>query len=67
MRDCEILQAIADLPERPLKGVQYRLSDEAVELMRVLHEEHGVGYRRLSRLFKIGKTQVRRICLYTQR
>ncbi|MFZ5699706.1 MAG: hypothetical protein ACOY9J_13525 [Pseudomonadota bacterium] len=35
-----------------------------IDLMRELHEDHGIGYRRLSRLFGVCKTHTRRICLY---
>jgi DNA invertase Pin-like site-specific DNA recombinase len=44
-----------------------RLTDDDVERMRDLHENHGIGYRRLARLFQCSKAQVRRICNYHQR
>lgn len=43
------------------------LSDEQVDEMRDLHEDHGWGYLRLSRRFGVSKGQVKRICTYQQR
>lgn len=40
------------------------LTDHEVELMRVLHERDGIGYRRLVRIFLVPKRTVRNICNY---
>lgn len=44
-----------------------KLTDDEIDLMRVLHEEDGYGYRKLAQMFNIGRTQARRICIYQQR
>lgn len=44
-----------------------RLTDEEVELMRVLREEHGWGWRRLAAKFEVSTQTVRRICRYERR
>lgn len=44
-----------------------KLTDHEVEMMRKLHEDDGVGYRRLSKMFEVGKTTVRNICGYKVR
>lgn len=41
-----------------------KLTESDVELMRRLHEEENFGYRRLAKMFEVGKTTVRRICKY---
>lgn len=40
------------------------LTDHEVELMRDLHENHGLGYRRLSRIFGVPRSRCQRICNY---
>ena len=42
------------------------LTDHEVELMREIHEE-GYGYRRLAKMFEVGKTTVRQIVRYETR
>lgn len=44
-----------------------KLTNAEVERMRKLHEEEGFGYRRLARMFEVGKTTVRNICGYRVR
>lgn len=41
-----------------------RLTDYEVELMRIMHEQEGVGYRRLAKMFELSKRTVVRICKY---
>jgi len=43
------------------------LTDHDVELMRQMHEEEGIGYKRLAKMFDTSVAQVRNICLYRQR
>lgn len=35
--------------------------------MRTLHEEHGIGYRRLAKTYGISRTSVYNICNYVHR
>lgn len=44
-----------------------RLSDHDVELMRRLHEEHGLGYGTLADKFECGASTARDICTYRTR
>jgi hypothetical protein len=44
-----------------------RLTDYEVELLRVMHEQEGVGYKRLARMFELNKRTVVRICKYEVR
>lgn len=62
--DSQILARIADLPHTRLTDARERLTVWQIDLMRELHEDYGIGYRRLSRLFGVCKTHTRRICLY---
>lgn len=43
------------------------LTDSQVDMMRELHEELGMGYRRLAAMFKVSKRTVRDICAYKRR
>jgi hypothetical protein len=43
------------------------LSDSQVDLMREMHEELGIGYRRLAAKFSVSKRTVRDICAYKRR
>lgn len=44
-----------------------RLTDDEVDLMRQLREEHGWGWRRLAQKFEVSTQTVRRICRYQRR
>ncbi len=44
-----------------------RLSDGDVDLMRDLHEDHGIGYDRLSKRFGVSRRTVRDIVNYQHR
>lgn len=44
-----------------------RLTDHEIELMRTMHEELGMGYRRLARIFECGRSYVQKVCRYTRR
>lgn len=44
-----------------------RLSDAEVDLMRDLHEDHGLGYDRLSKRFGLARRTVRDIVNYKRR
>lgn len=44
-----------------------KLTDHEVEMMRRLHEDEKVGYRRLCKMFEVSKNTVRRICNYQVR
>lgn len=41
-----------------------KLTDEQVDRMRELHEEQGVGYRTLAKMFDVSKSTARDICTY---
>jgi len=41
-----------------------KLSDDQVDRMRELHEEQGVGYRTLAKMFDVSKSTARDICQY---
>jgi len=62
--DSQILARIGQLPPGRITDARERLTVWQIDLMRELHEDYGVGYRRLSRLFGVCKTHTRRICLY---
>lgn len=44
-----------------------KLTNAEVDRMRKLHEEEGFGYRRLARMFEVGRTTVCQICRYEVR
>jgi len=44
-----------------------KLTDHDVELIRELHEEHGLGYRTLAKKFEVSRSLIRHICKYTLR
>lgn len=44
-----------------------KICDKDVELLRVLHEQHGLGYKPLAAKFEISVRQVRDICHYRRR
>ena len=44
-----------------------RLTDHDVELVRTLHEEHGLGYKSLARKFDAPVSTVRDVCKYLRR
>jgi hypothetical protein len=44
-----------------------RLTDWEVELIRILHEEDSLGYRRLAAIFEVSKRTIRDICHYRRR
>lgn len=44
-----------------------KLTDHDVELMRQLHEEDGIGYKRLAKMFDVSREQARAICRYQAR
>ena len=44
-----------------------RLSDQDVEMIRVLHEEHGLGYGQLAEKFEAPRSTVRDVCKYLTR
>lgn len=62
--DSQILARMAALPQVRLTDARERLTVWQIDLMHELHEDYGVGYRRLSRFFGVSKTHARRICLY---
>lgn len=41
-----------------------KISDHEVEVIRMLHEAEGWGYRRLVKWSGLGKTTIRKICNY---
>jgi len=43
------------------------LSDHDIEMMRVLHEDHGIGYKALAKKFEAPRETVRDVCLYKRR
>jgi len=43
------------------------ISDALVDEMRARHEDDGLGYRKISREFKVALTTVRKICTYERR
>lgn len=44
-----------------------RISQEIVDQMRDLHEDEGIGYRRLAKLFNLSRSVVQKICSYERR
>jgi len=44
-----------------------KISDEMVDQIRSLHEEGGIGYRRIAKMFKLTKSSVQKICNYERR
>lgn len=54
------------LPKAPPRPKVY-LTDHEVEMLRVLHERDGIGYRRLAAMFEVSRDTVRSICLYRRR
>lgn len=44
-----------------------KLTDHEVDLIRELHEEHGMGYRLLATKFEVSKRTIRDICSYRKR
>ncbi len=44
-----------------------KLTEHEVELMRKLHEDEAMGYSRLTKVFDVSRTTVRRICNYQMR
>ena len=44
-----------------------RISDEVVEQIRDLHEEQGLGYRKLANMFGLTRSYVQKICNYERR
>jgi len=43
------------------------IPDEIIQRIRYLHEEEGIGYRRLSKMFDIRRDTVVKICRYERR
>ena len=43
------------------------ISDETVNRLRELHEEQGLGYRRLAKMFGLSRAAVQKICKYRLR
>lgn len=43
------------------------IPEETIQRIRYLHEEEGIGYRRLSRMFDIKRDTVVKICRYERR
>lgn len=44
-----------------------RISDEMVDKIRELHEDEGLGYRRIAKLLGIKRQTVQKICNYERR
>ena len=44
-----------------------RISDEIVDQLRDLHEDHLIGYRRLAKMFGLPRSVVQKICNYERR
>jgi DNA invertase Pin-like site-specific DNA recombinase len=43
------------------------IPDDVVSSIRDLHEDQGIGYRRLARMFGISRGAVQKICNYSRR
>jgi hypothetical protein len=43
------------------------ISDEVVDKMRDLHEDDGIGYRRLAKMFNLSRSVVAKLCKYERR
>jgi len=41
-----------------------KLTQSDADLMRELHEEHSIGYRKLADKFEVSKTTAKRVCQY---
>lgn len=44
-----------------------KLTDKEVDKIRDLHEDDGLGYRTLARMFSVSKSTIRDICRYDTR
>lgn len=44
-----------------------RVPDEVIDQIRDLHEEQGIGYRKLAQMFGLRRCYVQQICNYTRR
>lgn len=43
------------------------IPDEIVNRIRDLHEDHGLGYRRLARMFNLKRSFIQKVCNYVIR
>ena len=41
-----------------------KVPDEIVNQIRDLHEDHGIGYRRLAKMFNLKRAFVQKVCKY---
>lgn len=53
--------------QRVRKHLRPRISDHDIELIRILHEDHGMGYGVLARKFDVPKSTVQKWCKYRRR
>lgn len=44
-----------------------RIPDDIVDQIRDMHEDHGVGYRKLAKIFNLTRSAVQKICNYERR
>ncbi len=62
------LIAVNELGRRIGEDHQHaRLSDEQVERIRDLHEDHGLKYSQLAEMFQVSKSMIAGVCQYRRR
>ena len=44
-----------------------KIPDEVIDEIRDLHEEQGIGYRKLAKMFGLTRSSVQKICNYERR
>lgn len=44
-----------------------KIPDEIVDAIRDMHEDHGVGYRKLAVIFNLPRGTIQKICTYERR
>lgn len=44
-----------------------KISDEMIDKIREMHEEQGIGWRRLAKMLGMSVNTVKKICLYERR
>lgn len=44
-----------------------RLPDDVIDKIRDMHEDNGIGYRKLAKIFNIPLSNIKKICKYERR
>lgn len=68
MHNARMQATLVALNERGLRiGATHhnaKVPDEIVNRIRDLHEDHGIGYRRLARMFNLKRAFIQKVCTY---